>query len=101
MKNVYVSQKIEQLLPEWVPYQLWYTLNDCGCFRGCRQECHLYLRDGQQCLHILQTEPPAELIMSFSAEQTVSARIVIRRQSERVVMMLADEEAEFEVSVSL
>lgn len=34
--------------------------------------------------------------MSFLAEQPVSARIVIRRQGERVVMMLAEEEEEFE-----
>lgn len=27
MKNVYVSQKIEQQLPEWVSYQLWYRLS--------------------------------------------------------------------------
>ena len=34
--------------------------------------------------------------MFFRAEQPVSARIVIRRQDERVVMMLAEEEDEFE-----
>ena len=34
--------------------------------------------------------------MSFLAEQPVSARIVIRRQGKRVVMMLAEEEEEFE-----
>ena len=101
MKNVYVSQKIEQKLPEWVPYQLWYTLNDCGCFHGCRQECLFYLEDGQQCLSIVQAEPPARFVISFSAEQPVSACIVIRRQDERVVMMLAEEEAEFEASASL
>lgn len=32
--------------------------------------------------------------MSFLAEQSVSARIVIRRQGERVVMMLAEDEFE-------
>ena len=63
MKNVYVSQKIDQLLPEWVPYQLWYTLNDYDCFRG----------DRQQCLRIVQNEPPEELFMSFLTEQPVSA----------------------------
>lgn len=34
--------------------------------------------------------------MSFLAEQPVSTRIMIRRQGERVVMMLAEKEAEFE-----
>lgn len=38
--------------------------------------------------------------MSFLAEQSVSARIVIRRQGERVVMMLAEEEAEFEQDIN-
>lgn len=63
MKNVYVSQKIERQLPERVPYQLWYILNDYDCFRGKRQK---YLR-------IVQNEPPAELVMSFLAEQPLSA----------------------------
>ena len=63
MKNVYVSQKIERQLPEWVSYQLWNILSDYGCFRGERQ----------QCLRIVQNEPPAELVMSFLAEQPVSA----------------------------
>lgn len=82
MKNVYVSQKIERQLPERVPYQLWYILNDYDCFRGERQEC----------LRIVQRKPPSELVMSFLVEQPVSARIVIRRQGERVVMMLAEED---------
>ena len=85
MKNVYVSQKIEQQLPEQVPYQLWYTLNNYTCSRDERQKC----------LRIVQRKPPAELVMSFLAEQPVSA-IVIRRQGERVVIMLAEEEEEFE-----
>ena len=34
--------------------------------------------------------------MSFLAEHPVPVRIVIRRQGERVVMMLAEEEEEFE-----
>ena len=63
MKNVYVSQKIERQLPERVPYQHWYILNDYDCFRGKRQK---YLR-------IVQRKPPAELVMSFLAEQPVSA----------------------------
>lgn len=63
MKNVYVSQKIEQQLPEWVSYQLWYILSDYGCFRGERQKC----------LRIVQRKPPSELVMSFLAEQPVSA----------------------------
>ena len=67
MKYVYVSQKIEQQLPEWVSYQLWYILSDYGCFRDERQKC---------------------------------LRIVIRRQGERVVMMLAEEEAEFEQDIN-
>lgn len=101
MKNIYVSQKIEQQLPEWVSYQLWYILSDYGCFRDERQECLLYLWNGQQCLYIVQSEPPAGFVMFFRAEQPVSARIVIRRQDERVVMMLAEEEEELEVSSSL
>ena len=75
-------EKIERQLPERVPYQLWYILNDYDYFRGERQEC----------LRIVQRKPPSELVMSFLAEQPVSARIVIRRQGERVVMMLAEEE---------
>lgn len=71
MKNVYVSQKIEQQLPERVPYQLWYILNDYDCFRGERQKC----------LRIVQRKPPSELVMSFLAEQPVSARIVGVRAS--------------------
>lgn len=63
MKNVYVSQKIEQQLPEQVPYQLWYTLNNYTCSRDERQKC----------LRIVQRKPPAELVMSFLAEQPVSA----------------------------
>ena len=63
MKNVYVSQKIEQQLPERVPYQLWYTLNNYTCFHGERQKC----------LRIVQNEPPEEPLMSFLAEQPVSA----------------------------
>ena len=63
MKNVYVSQKIEQQLPERVPYQLWYTLNNYTCFHGERQKC----------LRIVQRKPPAELVMSFLADQPVSA----------------------------
>ena len=63
MKNVYVSQKIEQQLPEWVSYQLWYILSDYGCFRDERQKC----------LRIVQRKPPSELGMSFLAEQPVSA----------------------------
>ena len=86
MENIYFSQKIEHQLPEWVLYQLWYILSDYGCFRGERQKC----------LRIVQNEPAEELVMSFLAEQPVSARIVIRRQGERAVMMLAEEEAEFE-----
>ena len=38
--------------------------------------------------------------MSFLVEQPVSARIVIRRQGERVVMMPAEEEAEFEQDIN-
>ena len=82
MKNVYVSQKIEQQLPERVPYLLLYILNDYDCFRGERQKC----------LRIVQRKLPSEIVMSFLAEQPVSARIVIRRQGERVVIMLAEEE---------
>lgn len=63
MKNVYISQKIERQLPEWVSYQLWYILSDYGCFRGERKKC----------LRIVQNEPPEELFMSFLAEQPVSA----------------------------
>lgn len=69
-------------MPEWLLYQLWYILNDYDCFRGERQKC----------LRIVQRKPPSELVMSFLAEQPVSARIVIRRQGERVVIMLAGEE---------
>ena len=90
MENIYFSQKIEHQLPEWVLYQLWYILSDYGCFRGKRQKC----------LRIVQRKPPSELVMSFLAEQPVSARIVIRRQGERVVMMLAEEEAEFEQDIN-
>ena len=86
MKNIYFSQKIEHQLPEWVLYQLWCILNDYDYFRGERQKC----------LRIVQRKPPSELVMSILAEQPVSARIVIRRQGERVVMMLAEEEEEFE-----
>ena len=100
MKNVYVSQKIERQLLERVPYQLWYILNDYDCFRDERQECLLYLWNRQQCLYIVQSEPPAGFVMFFRAEQPVSARIVIRRQGERVVMMLAEEEAEFEQDIN-
>lgn len=63
MKNVYISQKIERQLPEWVSYQLWYILSDYGCFRGERKKC----------LRIVQNEPPEKLFMSFLAEQPVSA----------------------------
>ena len=63
MENIYFSQKIEHQLPEWVSYQLWYILSDYGCFRGERQKC----------LRIVQNEPPEELVMSFLAEQPVSA----------------------------
>ena len=63
MENIYFSQKIEHQLPEWVLYQLWYILSDYGCFRGKRQKC----------LRIVQNEPPEELVMSFLAEQPVSA----------------------------
>lgn len=82
MENIYFSQKIEHQLPEWLLYQLWYILSDYDCFRGERQKC----------LRIVQRKLPSELVMSFLAEQPVSARIVIRRQGERVVMMLAEEE---------
>ena len=75
-------RKIERQLPERVPYQLWYILNDYDYFRGERQKC----------LRIVQRKPPSELVMFFLAEQPVSARIVIRRQGERVVMMLAEED---------
>lgn len=61
-----------------------YILNDYDCFRGERQKC----------LRIVQRKPPSELVMSFLAEQPVSARIVIRRQGERVVMMLAEDDTE-------
>ena len=61
-------------------------MNDYDCFRGERQKC----------LRIVQNEPPEELVMSFLAEQPVSARIVIRRQGERVVIILAEEKEEFE-----
>ena len=65
-------------------------MNDYDYFRG----------EQQKCLRIVQNEPPEELVMSFLAEQPVSARIVIRRQGERVVMMLAEEEAEFEQDIN-
>lgn len=57
-------------------------MNDYDCFRGERQKC----------LRIVQRKLPSELVMSFLAEQPVSACIVIRRQGERVVMMLAEED---------
>ena len=41
----------------------WYILNDYDCFRGERQKC----------LRIVQNEPPEELVMSYLAEQPVSA----------------------------
>ena len=63
MENIYFSQKIERQLPERVPYQLWYILNDYDCFRGERQKC----------LRIVQRKPPSEFVMSFRAEQPVSA----------------------------
>ena len=63
MKNIYFSQKIEHQLPEWVLYQLWCILNDYDYFRGERQKC----------LRIVQRKPPSELVMSFLAEQPVSA----------------------------
>ena len=69
-------------------------MSDYGCFRDERQECLLYLWNGQQCLYIVQSEPPAGFVMFFRAEQPVSARIVIRRQGERVVMMLAEDDTE-------
>ena len=56
-------EKIERQLPERVPYQLWYILNDYDCFRGERQKC----------LRIVQRKPPSELVMSFLDEQPVSA----------------------------
>ena len=82
MENTYFSRKIEHQLPEWLLYQLWYILSDYDCFRG----------EQQKCLRIVQRKPPSELVMSFLAEQPVSARIVIRRQGKRVVMMLAEED---------
>lgn len=63
MENIYFSQKIEHQLPEWLLYQLWYILSDYGCFRGKRQKC----------LRIVQNEPAEELVMSFLAEQPLSA----------------------------
>lgn len=63
MENIYFSQKIEHQLPEWLLYQLWYILTDYDCFRSKRQKC----------LRIVQRKPPLELVMSFLAEQPVSA----------------------------
>ena len=63
MENIYFSQKIEHQLPEWLLCQLWYILTDYDCFRGKRQKC----------LRIVQRKPPLELVMSFLAEQPVSA----------------------------
>ena len=81
---MFMFRKIEWQLPERVPYQLRYTLNNYTCFRDERQKC----------LRIVQRKPPSELVMSFLAEQPVSARIVIRRQGERVVMMLVEDDTE-------
>lgn len=81
---MFMFRKIERQLPERVPYQLWYILSDYDCFRGERQKC----------LRIVQRKPPSELVMSILAEQPVSARIVIRRQGERVVMMLVEDDTE-------
>ena len=60
---MFMFRKIERQLPERVPYQLWYTLNNYTCFRGERQKC----------LRIVQNEPSEELVMSFLTEQPVSA----------------------------
>lgn len=60
---MFMFRKIEWQLPEQVPYQLWYTLNNYTCFRGERQKC----------LRIVQNEPPEKLVMSFLTEQPVSA----------------------------
>lgn len=72
MKNVYVSKKSSGNYRNEFRISS-DILNDYDYFRGERQKC----------LRIVQRKPPSELVMSFLAEQPVSARIVIRRQGEQ------------------
>ena len=92
MINLFVSERIIQELPYWVPYLLWYTIVDHWDTHGERQVFELtYERDMQRIRHA-QEFPPYENMLEFPCPEVVDATIVVRISRAETVLMLAEEE---------
>ena len=92
MKHVFISERLAQELPEWVPYLLWYTISEHWDTHGERQVFELtYERDMQRIRHA-QEFPPYENMVEFPCPEAVDTAIVVRISKVKTVMMLAEEE---------
>ena len=92
MKNVFISARLAEELPDWVPYLLWYAIADRWKIRGERQIFELTRECGMQRIRHMQEWPPYENVVEFPCPEAVEATIVVRINSMKTVMMLAEEE---------
>lgn len=92
MKNVFISERLAQELPDWVPYLLWYAIADHWEMHGERQVFELTHERGMQRIRHTQDFPPYENALEFPCPEAVDAVIVVRISKVKTVMMLAEEE---------
>ena len=93
MKNVFISERLAQELPEWVPYLLWYAVADHWETHGEQQVFGLIREHSMQRIRHTQKFPPHENVVEFPCPDAVDAVIVVRISNTETVMMLAEEES--------
>ena len=93
MKNVFISERLAQELPEWVPYLLWYAVADHWETHGEQQVFGLIREHGMQRIRHAQEFPPYENMVEFPCPEAVDTAIVVRISKVKTVMMLAEEES--------
>lgn len=92
MKNVFISERLAQELPEWVPYLLWYAVADHWETHGEQQIFKLIREHGMQRFGIRGISA-ARKVVEFPCPDAVDAVIVVRISKTETVMMLAEEES--------
>ncbi len=94
MKKTYISDLLSHMLPEWVPYFIWYTLEDMSAPQGSRQVFELTRTDTGQ--HVCHTQENYKYEDDFECSDTeaVDATVIVIRDNDRTIMMLKCEETE-------
>ncbi len=94
MGEIYISDLLSHTLPEWVPYLIWYTMEDMNTLQGSRQIFEFTKTDTSQHIRHTQEIPKYEDVFEFSATDAVNATVVVIRDNDRTIMMLKCEEDE-------